>query len=188
VEVGVHEDRKLREAEFFLKRMGEVESVDWDAFTYNASAFLSAARSVLQYAMKEMGQPPNEARSWYDAFCAGKAAFRFLKAVRDVNIHRVPFEANQAQVVTVFGRSFIFEGPGPGRGLVVKSLRDQDGNAIPFEMRPRNLFVGWREFAQGSGEAGREDVMQLCTRYLADLKEFVAEARRQGFVSCASPQ
>ncbi len=48
----MHEKDKIIEAEYFYSRMKQ-EQHDRDAFRHNLSAFLSAARSVLQYALKE---------------------------------------------------------------------------------------------------------------------------------------
>ncbi len=48
----MYEKDKIIEAEYFYSRMSQ-EQNDRDAFRHNLSAFLSAARSVLQYALKE---------------------------------------------------------------------------------------------------------------------------------------
>ena len=48
----MYEQEKLGEANYFYSRMLS-EAVDRDAFIFNLSAFLSSARSVLQYAFKE---------------------------------------------------------------------------------------------------------------------------------------
>ncbi len=54
----VHEATKIREAEYFLGQMLCTQN-QLQHFTYNLSAFLSAARSVLQYALAEAKTKPN---------------------------------------------------------------------------------------------------------------------------------
>jgi hypothetical protein len=56
---------KLLEAQYFLQRMRE-NSSDRDAFKYNLSAFLSAARSVTFYMQKEFKHTPGF-EEWYAA-------------------------------------------------------------------------------------------------------------------------
>lgn len=51
----MHELEKLKEAGYFARRM-EASINDPKAFQYELSAFLSAARSVLQYAFEETKQ------------------------------------------------------------------------------------------------------------------------------------
>jgi hypothetical protein len=54
---------KLLEAQYFLQRMRE-NSSDRDAFKYNLSAFLSAARSVRWFLKKEHENKPNFKQWW----------------------------------------------------------------------------------------------------------------------------
>src|SRR5215207_3942563 len=54
---------KLLEAQYFLQRMRE-NSSDRDAFKYNLSAFLSAARSVRWYLYREHENKPNFKQWW----------------------------------------------------------------------------------------------------------------------------
>ena len=59
---------KIREARFFLARMEE-SLRDREAFRYYFSAFLTAARSVTQYAREESRSMGRE--QWYDETVAG---------------------------------------------------------------------------------------------------------------------
>jgi PEP-CTERM motif len=61
----MNELEKIREAEYFLGRMTEKRE-NRDAFRFNLSAFLSASRSVLQYAVKSARQHPG-GQAWNDA-------------------------------------------------------------------------------------------------------------------------
>lgn len=54
------EQEKLKEAKYFYSRMKEERGQeDRESFKYNLSAFLSVARSVLQYALKEVDPGEN---------------------------------------------------------------------------------------------------------------------------------
>ena len=58
----MYEHEKLKEARYFVQRM-ETSVDDSELFQYDLSAFLSAARSVLRYALEEATKKPNE-RQW----------------------------------------------------------------------------------------------------------------------------
>ena len=60
-----NELEKIREAEYLLGRMTEEREIR-DTFRFNLSAFLSASRSVLQYAVKAARQHPG-GQAWFDA-------------------------------------------------------------------------------------------------------------------------
>ena len=64
----MNERYKIGEAKFFLARMEESVS-DRVAFRYYLSAFLSAARSVTQYAQEESRSKGRQ--EWYDETVAG---------------------------------------------------------------------------------------------------------------------
>lgn len=84
----MNEFEKIREAEYFLGRMTAEREVR-DAFRFNPSAFLSAARSVLQYALEEARRKPG-GQAWYDGHMAASPILTFFKDRRDVNIHVEP--------------------------------------------------------------------------------------------------
>ena len=85
----MYEDRKLDEAKYFLARMQLAQaSREERTFTFEASAFLSAARSVLLYACDEA--KGNGKQAWYDAWVSRDESLRFLRDERDENIHRRP--------------------------------------------------------------------------------------------------
>ena len=64
----MNEKYKICEAKFFLAKMEEVEP-DLEAFRYYMSAFLAAARSVIQYAKEESKSKGR--KQWYDETIAG---------------------------------------------------------------------------------------------------------------------
>ncbi len=62
----MHEEQKLKEAEYYYTRM--VKEIDnGEHFLFELSAFLSAARSVMQYACKEIeSSSKTGGKQWYD--------------------------------------------------------------------------------------------------------------------------
>ena len=67
----MNERYKIGEAKYFLARM-EKSALDPVAFHYNYSAFLSAARSVTQYAREESSSKGR--KQWYDETVSGNDA------------------------------------------------------------------------------------------------------------------
>jgi len=63
----MHEQRKLAEATYFYGRMLD-EQENRELFLFHLSAFLSAARSCLQYAREEVKVKGGAAKAWYDNF------------------------------------------------------------------------------------------------------------------------
>ena len=84
----MHEGDKLDEARYFLSKMTTSVN-DTRAFRFELSAFLSSARSVLQYVLDE-AKTKTGGQAWYDAQVSGHAEIKFFKDKRDINIHREP--------------------------------------------------------------------------------------------------
>jgi hypothetical protein len=84
----MHEEYKLNEAQYFLKRM-RAERDNRTAFRFELSAFLGATRSVLQYARKEAKGKPG-GPGWYDRAVKAERLLAFFKDKRDTNIHTTP--------------------------------------------------------------------------------------------------
>lgn len=94
----MNEKRKLVEARFFLGKMRQARALP-DEFEHYLSAFLSAARSVLQYALEEAKTKPG-GQAWYDGQVSGDSSLRFFKDKRDVNIHVRPLGVMQQVTLT----------------------------------------------------------------------------------------
>ena len=85
----MREEEKLAEAKYFLGRMKLAEAeANEVVYRYELSAFLSAARSVLQYACKE--SKDRGFQGWYQKAVESDACIRYLKEERDLNIHSKP--------------------------------------------------------------------------------------------------
>src|SRR5207249_2990037 len=86
----MYERDKLHEAAYFLDRMQAVLG-EPDAFKYNVSAFLSAARSVAQYARKDASSK-HGGQSWYVRFVEDHHLIRFSVSERNANVHERPVD------------------------------------------------------------------------------------------------
>jgi len=89
----MNENSKLEEARYFYQVMQESLNRR-KPFVYNLSAFLSAARSVLQYTLKE-ARTKAGGRQWYETQMASHRTLVFFKDKRDVNIHSAPVNPKQ---------------------------------------------------------------------------------------------
>src|SRR5437867_2354586 len=83
----MHERSKLAEARHFLNRM-HTERGHPKGFTLELSAFMGAARSVLQYAGREAKLKPG-GQQWYDQAMADPLLC-FFRDLRNNSIHEVP--------------------------------------------------------------------------------------------------
>src|SRR2546425_8857182 len=117
----MYEDEKLEEATYFLGQMRSFLE-DPKVFRFNLSAFLSAARSIAQYALKEAQSKPG-GQAWYDAFVRQDRFIRFFASKRDANIHE--------QIVQLDGQVDIYVKDGAHlRKRAVVEKFDRDGNVI----------------------------------------------------------
>src|SRR5437763_15169345 len=88
----MHEEGKLQEASHFLGQMRS-SLEDPEVFRYNLSAFLSAGRSVAQYALKEAQTKPR-GQVWHDRFETQDKLMGFFASTRDANIRDQPGQAD----------------------------------------------------------------------------------------------
>jgi hypothetical protein len=176
----MHEREKVLEAEFFLSLMEERASSASDLH-HLLSAFLSAARSALQYALEEAkarGQQP-----WYDSAMNTSDILRFFKDKRDVNIHERPITL--AKHVTVTDSAYV----GISESVLVKIQR-ADGSTETREIAsapasaltaPRTSEV--RVQFHFDDWQGPENVLTLSKAYLAELKAFIEAGITAGHIS-----
>lgn len=166
----MHEQEKLLEAKYFAEHMeASVDDPQAFHFPYEWSAFLSAARSVLQYALdearqKDEAQQKSNGQSWYESRVSNNALLGFFKCKRDVNIHREP--VRPLKDISVFDTLRI--------GI-------EDGTTEmpkPIETSPPAEFRYRLEDSPGS-----EDVLELSQQYLAALDRFVRDGIEGGYIS-----
>jgi hypothetical protein len=148
----MHERSKLIEARHFLDRM-HAEHGSPAAFALELSAFLGAARSVLQYARKEAGQKKGGLQ-WYDHAIMANPLFGFFKDLRDNSIHEMPVKPLKKMKTVVAG--------------VLNIGDDDDEMLIPYA---HNTIVHQYEFKDRPGE----EVTDLSRQYLIALEGFVED-------------
>jgi hypothetical protein len=180
----MYENSKLAEAKYFYSRM-LAEFNDRERFTYNLSAFLSSARSVLLYALEE-ARTKTGGQQWYDDHMAGNYVLSFFRYKRDINIHIEPVKPVKHINETVTETLHISES-------ILVTQRDANGNIVfkyqspPEIPKPeskksdtspvetiRYMFADW---------TGSEDIMVLSQIYLEELQRVVEDGIRSGFVT-----
>lgn len=178
----MREQEKIDEAAHFRQRMAQVESDDV-AFRYELSAFLSAARSVLQYARKEAA-PKAGGKVWYDARMTSSRVLQFFKSERDLNVHAEPVVPQRAIEVSIqehvrvsVVERWTLKGP---NGEVVAQGGSAPG-ATPAPAAPAPATVVYRYFFPDW--TGHEEVPVLCNLLLNELRDVVAEGRQRGLLT-----
>jgi len=129
-------------------------------FTRELSAFLAAARSVLQYALAEaQGKPGGQ--SWYEQVMQNPL-LSFFKNLRDNNVHVVPVEPVTKTTMEVAGMLNIGD--------------DDDEHWIPH----KHMRMIWRYEFQ---ERPYEDVLDLSLHYLKTLEDIVNDGTSRALIS-----
>lgn len=165
----MHERYKISEAKFFLGRMEESVE-DREAFRFYLSAFLSAARSVLQYAMKESREKGSQ--RWYDEVVSRNDVLSYFKDKRDVNIHEEPVNPLRHITMVISSGVFVFSAASEvsfnDKPIEMKRSEEKPPPPKPPESGPKNTvrycFNDW---------TGPEDVIGLSHRYIEALESFV---------------
>jgi hypothetical protein len=194
-------DEKLAEARFFLERLRNAETRE--AFRYCLSAFLSAARSVMQYAHRAIfGERPQvhcdgcqcppsvaapaqnqPARQWYNDHMRRHFVLGYFKDKRDLNIHEAPVRAREEHRVALEPVAVSIS------SSLHIAIHHDDGRVEAFEVPPSpppsppppgpsTLSVHYY-FTDWDGE----DVLEISQHYLDTLAEVLADGRARGFVA-----
>ncbi len=183
-----NEQQKFREAAYFFGVM-KLNVEDRTAFIYNFSAFINAARTVVQYAAEECGPPPSSARSWYDNYVAGSELIRYFRDKRNLNIHDEPVIPNAAFSVSASSNLSI-----GGTVNVSVVSTGADGNVIrsdtPASDAAQYAISAPNPSTQSDKPTVRyfladrpnEDLIDLSQDYLNALLAFLATGRREGHI------
>jgi hypothetical protein len=155
----MHERSKLTEASHFLERMHADHGYP-AGFTLELSAFIGAARSVLQYALREAKLKPG-GQQWYDQTMTNPLLC-FFRNVRNNSVHEVPVKPVTKMTTEVAG--FLNIGD------------DDDEIMIPY---PHNTTVYRYEFQDRPGE----EVIDLSRRYLKALEALVEDGVAMGWIT-----
>ena len=179
----MYEKAKLDEAKYFYSQMSTTFN-DNEKFKYNLSAFLTSARSVLQYALEE-AKGKNSGQVWYDKQIAASHTLVFFKDKRDVNIHAEPVHPTKHLTATATAKIGI-------RASASVIVKDANGNmkyqsqtaTSQNDAKPQpsqeteSIVVRW----VFSDWAGPEDIMTLCQKYIDELDNLVKDGMKQGFL------
>ena len=177
----MHEKEKLKEASYFLGRM-EATVDDPEAFQHELSAFLSSARSVLQYAHEEATKK-QASRQWYETQVSGNAVLKFFKSKRDLNVHTEPVRPSRHIAVSEtahvsISESIRIEIQRADGTTEVRELKEEPPKPIPqetnAEVTVRYVFSDW---------VGADDVMGLSHQYFMALEKFVNAGISSGNIS-----
>lgn len=179
----MHEERKLKEAWFFLGEMHARER-DPSAFIHLLSGFLSAARSVAQYAHKEATAKAG-GQVWYDAEVNVRPLIGYFKTERDVNIHTKPVDPKAVWKIT--GSFPMFISGGADYGI---KFFDEKGQPVEVEIKaapppppPPPKAQPQPEVRYEFADRPNESILTLCENYLKELDALVKEGHAKGFVT-----
>ncbi len=179
----MNEEAKLREAEYFLERT-RAELSEPEYFKFNLSAFLSAGRSVAQYALNE-ASGKRGGRRWYDAFLKAQPVVKFLATERDTNIHHRPIEPSGhvdvyvTDIASINERATVEKFDASGNLVEVASSPEPSVDELD-DLLPDARLVFIYKFDKWPGE---EDVPTLCAGYLDALKTLVSSGQGAGWLT-----
>jgi hypothetical protein len=177
------QEQKLMEAEYFFSQMVESFNKDLlDSFTYNLSAFLSAARSIFQYThdrAKTVGRVND-----YNNLIATRPILRYFKEKRDVNIHVQPVKPVQQVTMSVHCSIRIRENVDiqviePDGRISLDLTHESPASTEAEKPLPGPTISRQYRFEDWDDD---EDVMKLSEQYLQNLRAFIQEARTNGLI------
>jgi hypothetical protein len=178
----MNEKKKLEESRYFLSRMEQVQDERFE-FKCNLSGFLSASRSVLQYAHAE-AKKTRSGLQWYESTINKEPILKFFKDKRDINIHQQPISPSAKTKIGIHGTVSL-------SSSISVVVRDKDGNIkdeyhskpsqTPTKIKPPETTKTVTYFF--SNWTGDEDVITICKKYLDKLEKLVNDGIRQGYIS-----
>ncbi len=169
---------KLQEAEYFLSKMEEVFEND-DLFSYNLSAFLSAARSIT-FHMQKQYKHRDGFNNWYcqrrKEMCAD-CKLVYLNEARVEEIHREPVQTVATRQVDFTVDTIIANVDGTVPNVQARQLESttdkSDSRTIRRFFREVSVSLGKRKFFLGD-----MDVIPFCKEQLCKLKMLVDEGEK----------
>lgn len=167
---------KLVEAEYFVERMAETQS-DRDAFKYNLSAFLAAARSVTAIMQKEFDKMYSF-KDWYEEMQAklqSNDTMRLLKNKRDVTIHQRPVRPRAHVNVSTAERETLTDSMSVVITRPDGTIERQESGPTPDPMPARPDTETEPEWRWYFDELPDKDVVTACEEHIAKLDIIVRE-------------
>ena len=173
---------KIKEAEYFFSRMKE-EQENKAHFNFNLSAFLTATRSVLQYAEKE-AKAKKGGQQWYGIHMKKSRVLKYFRCKRNFNIHTAPIDPRTDHTIKIEEPVYVKDLKPRvtlGEGEKTKS---KDSSEMPkpepkktkstLESGSVHRFKDW---------PGNGDIIPLCEIYIQELKKVVQDGIRKGFIT-----
>ena len=178
----MYERKKFKEMKHFYSKMIE-EQEHRENFVYNLSAFLSSARSILQYALLEAETKPG-GKWWYDNRISSSPIIKFFKDKRDINIHEEPINP-----LVYFKK--IIKGMLRLSGSLSLIAYDKEGNIIqqyssdkPDPTQKESQSQEVREIKYNfKNWGGSDDVLTLCQSYIQELENVIKDGLNKGFIT-----
>jgi hypothetical protein len=164
---------KLLEAKYFLERMKEKKS-DRDAFKYNLSAFLSAARSVTFVMQNEFDKVPGF-KEWYTEKQAKMQSdeSKLLNDKRVMTIHIQLVQPHAHVMVTVEERISISDSVSVTIIRADSTIERGESEPMPPPAPTKtNTTTEWKWYFD---ELPNKDVVTVCEEHIVKLETLVAE-------------
>lgn len=171
---------KYSEAKYFLDRMKENIS-DPNAFRYNLSAFLAAARSITFVLQKEFKKKKEGFNEWYDEKVKemGKdELMNFMNEKRKVTIHEETIKPLGRHSVSIEASVYIAD------SVEIKHIRNGEvieERKIPPEpkedKKEETVEAKHRYFFQDY-PSGEKEIIPACEKYLFKLNNLLKEAEK----------
>lgn len=159
----MNERFKYGEASYFAGHLAD-PAIEYTKFRYELSAFLSASRSLLQFARHQVKQRRG-GLEWYDSWVRKEPLIVFFRNQRNDNVHRSP-----VQVPRVF-RKVVSDHITIGEDLRIPLTH------VSTEVEYR--FDSW---------PGPESAVELIQQYLVTLDRFLVVGVSEGWLETDAPR
>ncbi len=178
----MHEQAKLDEAKHFYDQM--LKSLQSRRlFRINLSAFLSASRSVLQYAEKE-AKTKQGGKTWYDDRISASSILRFFREKRNIEVHQEP---TIPKLLWMLGLGGTIRPSGAlsiikkdAQGNILQTYSSQENQSSIYGPNGKTTVTRRYSFKDWSGN---EDIPTLALMYLQELENFVKEGIQKGYLT-----
>jgi hypothetical protein len=180
----MNEQKKLDEARYFYSQM-LAEYENKQKFTYNLSAFLSSARSVLQYGLEE-AKAVTGGQQWYDTYVASNSILAFFKSKRDINIHVEPVrpikhvDIVMIETIGLSDSVHVSRFDASGKELAEPAAEESAHHATERKpVPPPSATVKYRF----NDWTGPEDIIELSRMYIDALQSFIDTGIKSSFLT-----
>lgn len=167
---------KLLESKYFLERMVEAQPYR-DAFKYNLSAFLAAARSVTAIMQKEFDKVSGF-KDWYKEIQAklqSDDTMKLLKDKRDVTIHQQPVRPHAHVNVSITEHIVLSDSASIVITRANGTVERLESKPSPSPVPDRTETITEPEWQWYFDELPEKDIVTVCKEHIAKLDTIVEE-------------